>query len=271
MKAFIRGFLRRAGFELLHHEADPVLAELRDLHESLRLDPDPLRWDDRLPQPAMLAHLRHLLRLHRIDLVLDVGANRGQFARLLRRLGFGGRIVSFEPQSALQAPLRSEAARDPDWIILPCALGAAAGTLGLQVFRQDTFSSLHPINALGRQRFPDLVVEEKRESVSIRTLDAVWPEIAGATNRRVLLKSDTQGHDLAVLQGATAVLEVTHAVLTEAAVQPIYENAPLYAELAAWLAARGFAPSGLFPISHRREDLALIELDAFFTRTVPAA
>ncbi|MEN9662546.1 MAG: hypothetical protein RL324_1495 [Verrucomicrobiota bacterium] len=271
MKQLIRQLLRQGGFELLHHSGDPVLAEMRSLHESLRLQPDPVLWDDSLPQPAMQAHLRNLLQLHHIDLVLDVGANRGQFARLVRRLGFQGRIVSFEPQSSLQGQLKAEASRDPDWMILPCALGATAGILGLQVFRNDTFSSLHPMNALGRQRFAGLVAEEKTETVEIRTLDNVWPGIAGGRPRRVLLKTDTQGHDLAVLQGATEVLGCTHAVLTEAAVQPIYQDAPLYPELAGWLAARGFAPSGLYPISHRREDLALIELDAFFTRSIPAA
>lgn len=271
MKQFIRGLLRRGGFELLHHTDDPVLAEMRRLHESLRLQPDPLHWDDILPQPAAQAHLRNLVQLHRIDLVLDVGANRGQFARHVRRLGFQGRIVSFEPQSSLQGQLKAEASRDPDWMIVPCALGATAGTLRLQVFRNDTFSSLHPMNALGRERFAELVAEEKTEQVAIRTLDEVWPEISGGGPHRVLLKTDTQGHDLAVLQGATEVLGRTQAILTEAAMQPIYDDAPLYAELAAWLAARGFVPSGLFPIAHRREDLALIELDAFFTRTIPAA
>jgi FkbM family methyltransferase len=271
VKAFIRRLLRRAGFELLHGSDDPVLADLRRLHEALRLAADPLAWDDSLPQPAANSHLRNLLQVHRIDLVLDVGANRGQFARLVRLLGFRGRIVSCEPQSALQARLQAEAARDPDWLVLPCAVGAANGTVNLQVFRNDTFSSLHAINALGQARFAGLVAEDRTETVAVRTLDDIWPGIAGTGPRRVLLKTDTQGHDLAVLQGAAEVLTRTHAVLTEAALQPIYDDAPLYAELAAWLATRGFAPSGLYPISHRREDLALIELDAFFTRSLPAA
>lgn len=266
MKSLIRGLLRQGGFELLHYTADPVLAELRQLHETLRLSDDALHWDDSLPQPAAQAHLRHLLRLHRIDVVLDVGANRGQFARLVRRLGFGGRIISFEPQSELQSQLQAAAATDPGWTVIGCALGAAEENRTLQVFQNDTFSSLHPINALGERRFSDLLAPTRTEQVAIRTLDRAWSEIAGPGRPRILLKTDTQGHDLAVLQGATAVLGNTQAVLTEAAVQPIYEGAPLYPELAAWLAERGFVPSGLYPISHRREDLALIELDAFFTR-----
>ena len=84
--------------------------------------------------------------------------------------------------------------------------------------------------------------------------------------RRVLLKTDTQGHDLDVLAGASTALGETHAVLTEAPVQPIYENVPRLTEIIAWLDSRGFSPSGLFAISHRPADLAIIEVDAHFTR-----
>ena len=148
------------------------------------------------------------------------------------------------------------------------ALGSASAELELHVYSDDTFSSLHTINPTGHARFHELVAETKIERVPVRTLDDLWPELGGGAERRVLLKTDTQGHDLSVLAGSTTPLLSTYAVITEAAFQPIYAGAPLFAETAEWLNARGFVVSGLFPISHRAEDLALIELDAFFTRRV---
>src|SRR5688500_2068285 len=56
-----------------------------------------------------------LLESERIDLVLDVGANVGQYASKLRDAGYTGRIVSFEPYREAFAQLERNAARDPRW------------------------------------------------------------------------------------------------------------------------------------------------------------
>ena len=270
MKRILRTLLRKLGYELLHGGSDPILAELRKLHDMLRLNPgNNLLWADTLAQPAAHSCIRSLLALHRIDLLLDVGANQGQFAQLARQLGYEGEIVSFEPLDKHRATLRQAAEKDHRWRFFPCALGKTESELDLHVFRDDTFSSLQPLNALGRSRFHGLVEETHRERVQIHTLDNLWPELAGTAPRRVLLKIDTQGHDLSVLEGASAVLPHTHAVLTEAPLQPIYSGAPAFSEITTWLQSRGFAISGLFPISHRPEDLSLIEMDCCFTRRNP--
>ena len=269
MKQMLRNLISQQGFELLRRTDDPILARLRTLHEKLRLAPqETVRHDTWLPQPAAYAHLRHLLQFHSIDLIIDVGANRGQFARLTRELGYSGEIFSFEPQLRYREELHHAAAADDRWQFMPYAVGDVPGELELHVFQDDEFSSLHAINQAGESTFGTLVAEDHVEQVPVRTLDSLWMEISGGKTHSVLLKTDTQGHDLAVLSGATTVFPSVQAVLTEAAFLPIYDNAPLFVDVAQWLRSRGFVPSGLFPISHRPTDLALIEIDAFFTRAI---
>ena len=49
------------------------------------------------PATNALCRRQHLIQHYGIDLVLDVGANVGQFGQGMRRLDYKGRIVSFEP------------------------------------------------------------------------------------------------------------------------------------------------------------------------------
>lgn len=134
MKNIIRSLLRQLGYELVHRTDDPILAETRMVHENLRLCPkSDLTWADTLSTPAAHSCLRSMLRLHQIDLVLDVGANRGQFARLVRRLGYAGEIVSFEPLSKY----RSELEADPHCHVVPLPVSHFAAELEIHVFNDD--------------------------------------------------------------------------------------------------------------------------------------
>ena len=67
------------------------------------------------------------LRSRKIDTVLDVGANVGQFGRRLRALGYNGDIVSFEPITLVFRELAATAARDRRWFTRQIALGDTNG------------------------------------------------------------------------------------------------------------------------------------------------
>ena len=53
------------------------------------------------------------LRSLGVDVVLDVGANSGQYASRLREAGFDGRIASFEPLSGPFSRLQRSASNGP--------------------------------------------------------------------------------------------------------------------------------------------------------------
>lgn len=70
-----------------------------------------------------LARKEALMKTCDIDVVLDVGAGFGQFARLLRSQGYKRRIISFEPLSSEFKTLKENARKDRDWRVFNCALG----------------------------------------------------------------------------------------------------------------------------------------------------
>lgn len=267
MKALLRRALARFGYELRHRAADPFIAELDDARHRLRLDPQ-RAWSalHLVGHLGLAAHLRTLLALHQPDLVVDVGANRGQFARWMRQLGYRGALVSVEPQPALAATLRAQAAADGNWLILEGAVSDATGETELRLFEDDTFSSLQPPTPFARRRFGELLRPTGTCRVRTRPLDDWIGDLPRPPARRVFLKTDTQGHDLFVLRGATALLRRSVAVLAEGSITPLYESAPSVELLQSVLIAAGFRPAGVFGVSHDPADGSMIEADCLFTR-----
>ena len=85
----------------------------------------------------------------------------------------------------------------------------------------ETLSSLHKLNDYGQQRFrPSEGFRIREIEVPLTTIDEVLSEQAAS---RVLVKIDTQGHDLAVLAGAAGSLTRIVAFQTEVPTHPIYE------------------------------------------------
>src|SRR5262245_19414364 len=108
----------------------------------------------RFPRADTLGqHLLHLFGALRINCVLDVGANVGDYGRELRRLGYRGRIVSFEPVAAAFAALRTRSLTDRDWRAHRLALGSRNGTATIHLRRGPTFHSFLPPSAYGTTRF----------------------------------------------------------------------------------------------------------------------
>ena len=230
---------------------------------------DPLVQQRQLAEHARDAHLRWLIEALDVDLVLDVGANRGQFGRGLREGGYAGRLVSFEPAAAPRARLEELASADAGWDVRPWALGDADGHAVLHAVDDETeLGSLRDSSEFGRA-WKDVMSRTREETVEVRRLDGAWEELADDA-ASVLLKLDTQGFDLAAFRGAGHLVAAggpVVALLSEVAHLPLYDGVPLMAEHLEEYAAAGWSLAGLYPVSFERETLRVIEHDAVLVRT----
>jgi FkbM family methyltransferase len=225
----------------------------------------------RFPGAEILApSLRSVLAHYRINCVLDVGANTGGYGRLLRTLGYRGRIVSFEPVRATFEELSRRTARDPQWRALQLALGEREGRVSINVGRDSVFSSLLSPTAFSHEHFGAASEVTGAEEVPLRRLDTVIAECTdGLEEPRVFLKLDTQGYDLHVLDGCGAALSLIHALQSELSVRPLYVGAPSYVDSLNRFRESGYELSGVFPLE-RDADLAIVEFDCIMVRPGPA-
>lgn len=214
------------------------------------------------PEAQMVASLRKF----DIDLVLDVGANTGQFASDLRHCGYAGRIVSFEPLSKAHGELLQSSAGDPMWDAYPrCALGDHDGEVEINIAGNSESSSILPMLESHRSAAPESAYQGK-EIVPIKTLDAVaGPYLKDA--RSVFLKIDTQGFEWHVLDGARDTLPHIKGVLVELSLVPLYEGQHLWREVIDRLEAAGFTLWSFKPAFTDLSQGRILQVDGVFYRT----
>lgn len=217
--------------------------------------------------PTLESHLKILFELLKVEVVLDVGANKGQYGIMLRKIGYSGAIYSFEPVQSSFQKLTMASSADTDWQVFNYALGVENAIMDLNVMDASEFSSLLQPNTYGKKLYADKIPIKNTESILVKRLDDIYPALIGNKKRtRLFLKMDTQGYDLKVLAGATKTLNSVVALQSEISVSPLYEGMPDYIESLNAFREAGFELTGLYPVSRNPESLLLIELDCVMRR-----
>jgi FkbM family methyltransferase len=211
-------------------------------------------------------HLKRFFSQHDVGLLVDVGAHHGEFGRQSRKMGYRGPIASFEPSAASFAELTARAAGDATWKVFHCALGDKKDRLDLNINAGSNFNSLLPSRPDMVDRFPGLRTDAV-EKVDVERLDSVLDTLGIGAGVPIFLKSDTQGHDLAVLRGAGQRLAQVKGLLLEMSVRQINEGAPSHWDVASFVRAQGFEAYGFATVS-RDASGGMIEYDALFKRDV---
>jgi FkbM family methyltransferase len=206
-------------------------------------------------------HRKAALKAHGVGLVVDVGANAGQYASGLRRAGYRGRIHSFEPQPRAATRLRRLSASDPLWDVTEVALGASVGRLPMFVTDDSQSTSLlAPVRRAGSFGF---LAGAWGGEAEVRTLDEfeLWK-----SEPALMIKMDIQGFEAAVISGAPTSFSRAVAVECEMSLVPVYEGQPLIEEVMLQLRQLGFTPIALTrgytdPTTHH-----VVQVDGIFVR-----
>src|SRR5450830_427272 len=145
MKSFVKRLIRFFGFDLRRYN----------------------------PASSESAQLMRMLSTHKVNLVLDVGANTGQFGHFLRDAGYRGRIVSFEPLLAAWEQLSEASRKDSRWKVASrAAIGSEDGEIEIHVAGNKESSSVLKMldshaNAAPESRYVG------NERVPLRRLDSI--------------------------------------------------------------------------------------------------
>lgn len=201
------------------------------------------------------AHLAALFLALKIDLVVDVGAQSGEFGAFLReQVGYAGRIVSFEAIPEPFNALKLRAAEDPMWEVEQASLGSTGGQLPLNVIDLRDFRPPEhgkPVRPSPRG-FLRRTMRVRREVVPIRTLDEALPPLAARLDaRRIFLRLNAADCDREVLRGGEKSLGKIAALQTELSTTRRAEGMPHYLAMLSFLEAKHFSPNGFFPIRSR--------------------
>ena len=194
--------------------------------------------------------------------LVDVGASRGTVGKPLRDRGYTGRIVSFEPVAGTYGHLERAASGDPTWSTHRLALGDTAGQFTINVAASDDLSSFLKPSALGRKLTCQVSAPEV---IDVERLDNVYASLVGTP---AILKVDTQGFEMAVIAGASGVLEQILGIQLELPIRACYDGSPDLVDSLVELRALGYEIVDMRPVIAYGLDLSrAAEVDCLLVRS----
>ncbi len=199
--------------------------------------------------PATSEELRRikLLQHYNIDLVFDIGANKGQYALGIMDAGYSNKIVSFEPLSVVHTIIENESKKHSNWTVAPrCAIGSKKEEIEINISANSVSSTLLNMLDSHIEGAPDSKIIGK-EKVQVFPLDEIGEKYIGTT-KNIFLKIDVQGFEQEVLKGAQKMIDKAKGIEIEISLIPLYENQNwLLPQILDYMSQRGFQLTSIVP------------------------
>ena len=217
------------------------------------------------PDATMETRRNIILARQNVGLVLDVGANIGQYGTIIRANGYRGKIISFEPLSQAFDQLRIKVSNDSQWDCHRLAIGDVDGSMEINVASNSASSSFLKMNTKHLSTAPKSKYSGI-EPVTVSRLDGFMQSV-GRECDPILLKADTQGYELQVLRGSQGIFDRISVVEAELSLIELYEGQALYLEVIDFLASEGFRLVGVNPGFSDSSSGEMLQMDGLFVRS----
>lgn len=200
-----------------------------------------------LVRHRVLAGVEHKAVLARpLATVVDIGANRGQFA-LAARVISGARVISFEPLPAVAEIFRKVFQHDPAVKLHVAAIGEKPEQKLIHLSARDDSSSMLEIGQAQSDHFPG-THEVGTMEVEVGPLAQYLDK--GEIVRPAMLKLDVQGFELQALAGCKDLIGNFDYVYCECSFVELYKNQKLAGEVVDYLRSLGFNLVGMYNPSY---------------------
>ncbi|PSL47315.1 FkbM family methyltransferase [Chitinophaga niastensis] len=208
----------------------------------------------------VLHNCRHYIP--RLNTIIDVGANKGQFALAAVNFYPKASIHSFEPVPSTYKILQSNTRKIIDISTYNFALGSKTGTLQFYSNAYSHASSALRVSILQQSLLPKTSAIQQI-NVPVKQMDALLDDIIFIAP--VLLKMDVQGFEKEVLLGAVKSLQKIDYLLFETSFVSMYDGEPLFDEMHHFVKELGFefiAPVGFL----QSKKLQILQMDLLYKR-----
>lgn len=205
-----------------------------------------------------------LLQQRQINIILDIGANTGEFGELFYRRGFKGKIISFEPLKNEFEILKRKASKFNNWSTYDYALGDKNEETEINISANSVSSSLLQLNERHLNAASNSVVI-KSQSIIVKRLDSVFESLIKADDReaKYFLKIDTQGFEEKVIEGGLNTLKMVDGILVETSFVELYKDQALFDSTYKNLYEKGFRLFGIDGIFYDTSG-QLLQADCIF-------
>ncbi len=203
------------------------------------------------------------INFYEINLVIDIGASTGEYAKMLRRFGYDKYIFSVEPVSKSFKILNENCSSDKKWSSKQYIISKQnKNKIKINVSKDFDNSSilnsteLHLKNHKGAEFFYS-------EEIDSKSLDQLLNDDVNI-QKNMMLKIDTQGTESDILESGNASLDKFKLIQIELSIQKLYSNQKLWTEVIQFMKERRFDVWSIIPGYKDKNKSQLYQIDAIF-------